>query len=234
MSTPTHGSLASRSCRHALASTIPAVSALPARWSQHWQRWKRRQQAPLRPAARATAPAAALCPLPPPCRPAVSVFLYALLTVLFTLAGLAYIIIPKSVRSQPACIRYGATGTQLTIASLQTADAACLPLMHPPNPHARRLTLKWVFGYHTGKPAVFLWQWIGSALLFLFPAITYTLQARAVAAAAAAGCGWAPVLPMAVPLFARCAPCQPLLLPLASACAATACHLPLGALPGTT
>jgi hypothetical protein len=33
-----------------------------------------------------------------------------------------------------------------------------------------------VFGYHTGKPAVFLWQWIGAALLFLFPAITYTLQ----------------------------------------------------------
>ena len=28
-----------------------------------------------------------------------------------------------------------------------------------------------MFGYHTGKPAVFLWQWIGSALFFLFPAI---------------------------------------------------------------
>lgn len=64
-----------------------------------------------------------------------SVFLYALLTILFTLVGLAYIIIPK-------------------------------------------LTLNWVFGYHTGKPAAFLWQWIGSALFFLFPAITYTLQER--------------------------------------------------------
>lgn len=44
--------------------------------------------------------------------------------------------------------------------------------------------------YHTGKPAAFLWQWIGSALFFLFPAITYTLQARlrACTADAAAGC----------------------------------------------
>lgn len=41
-----------------------------------------------------------------------------------------------------------------------------------------RLTLNWTFGYHTGKPAAFLWQWIGAALFFLFPAITYTLQAR--------------------------------------------------------
>ncbi|KAL4427434.1 hypothetical protein ABPG77_000723 [Micractinium sp. CCAP 211/92] len=64
-----------------------------------------------------------------------TVFLYALLTILFTLAGLAYIIIPK-------------------------------------------LTLNWTFGYHTGKPAAFLWQWIGAALFFLFPAITYTLQER--------------------------------------------------------
>lgn len=32
--------------------------------------------------------------------------------------------------------------------------------------------------YHTGKPAAFLWQWIGSALFFMFPAITYTLQAH--------------------------------------------------------
>jgi hypothetical protein len=37
--------------------------------------------------------------------------------------------------------------------------------------------MDWVFGYHVGKPAVFLWQWIGAALLFLFPAVTYTLQA---------------------------------------------------------
>lgn len=65
-----------------------------------------------------------------------SVFLYALLTILFTVAGLAYLFLPK-------------------------------------------LTLDWTFGYHTGKPAAFVWQWIGAALLFLFPAITYTLQERA-------------------------------------------------------
>ncbi len=40
--------------------------------------------------------------------------------------------------------------------------------------------------YHTGKPSAFLWQWIGSALFFLFPAITYTLQARLPAGTAAA------------------------------------------------
>lgn len=71
-----------------------------------------------------------------PRRFTIPVLLYSLLTVLFTVAGLAYIILPK-------------------------------------------LTLKWVFGYHTGKPAAFLWQWVGAALLFLFPAITYTLQERA-------------------------------------------------------
>ncbi len=66
------------------------------------------------------------------------------------------------------------------------AQDAC----HPPHcyaalsansqlPTARRLTLRWTFGYHKGKPAAFLWQWVGSALLFLFPAVTYTLQERA-------------------------------------------------------
>lgn len=50
-------------------------------------------------------------------------------------------------------------------------------LPSPPLPE-RRPTLKWTFGYSKGTPAAFVWQWIGSALLFLFPAVTYTLQAR--------------------------------------------------------
>ena len=41
------------------------------------------------------------CTLPLPPRSAVSVFLYALLTVLFTLAGLAYIILPKCAPAGP-------------------------------------------------------------------------------------------------------------------------------------
>ena len=55
---------------------------------------------------------------------------------------------------------------------LQSADveANCLPTLPLPPCLGR--------SYHTGKPAAFLWQWIGSALFFLFPAITYTLQAR--------------------------------------------------------
>jgi hypothetical protein len=55
---------------------------LQIRLSRQWRQWQAQQpdSSPL---------------LPPLPRPAVSVFLYALLTVLFTLAGLAYIIIPK-------------------------------------------------------------------------------------------------------------------------------------------
>ncbi|KAL4537184.1 hypothetical protein Ndes2526B_g04905 [Nannochloris sp. 'desiccata'] len=63
--------------------------------------------------------------------------LYSLLTVLFAVVGLGYIILPK-------------------------------------------LTLKWALGYHAGKRAIFLWQWIGSGMLFLFPAITYTCLERGI------------------------------------------------------
>lgn len=66
-----------------------------------------------------------------------TVALYSLLTVLFAVVGLGYIIIPK-------------------------------------------LTLKWALGYHAGKRAIFLWQWIGSAMVFLFPSITYTLLERGI------------------------------------------------------
>ena len=53
------------------------------------------------------------------------------------------------------------------------------PRTHPPP--CLRMTLDWTFGYHTGQPAVLLWQLLGSAMLLLFPAITYTLQERALA-----------------------------------------------------
>jgi len=72
-----------------------------------------------------------------PRRVSFAAVLYSLLTVLFMVAGLGYVALP-------------------------------------------RLTLKWVFGYHAGKRAVFLWQWIGSGMLFLFPAITYTCLERSI------------------------------------------------------
>ena len=72
-----------------------------------------------------------------PRRATFAVALYSLLTVLFFLAGLSYVVLPK-------------------------------------------LTLKWVFGYHAGKRAVFLWQIIGAGMLFLFPAITYTCLERGI------------------------------------------------------
>lgn len=66
-----------------------------------------------------------------------TVALYSLLTVLFVVVGLGYVILPK-------------------------------------------LTMKWALGYHAGKRATFLWQWIGSGMLFLFPAITYTCLERGI------------------------------------------------------
>lgn len=72
-----------------------------------------------------------------PRRATFTVVMYSLLTILFTLAGLTYLILP-------------------------------------------RLSMKWVFGYHAGKRATFLWQWIGAAMLFLFPAMTYTCQERGI------------------------------------------------------
>jgi len=63
--------------------------------------------------------------------------LYSLLTVLFVIVGLGYLIVPK-------------------------------------------LTLQWALGYQAGKRAVFLWQWIGSGMVFLFPAITYTCLERGI------------------------------------------------------
>jgi hypothetical protein len=68
-----------------------------------------------------------------PRRATVTVIFYSLLTVIFTVAGLAYLILPRP-------------------------------------------TLRATFGYHVGSRAVFLWQWIGAGMLFLFPAMTYTCQ----------------------------------------------------------
>ena len=45
---------------------------------------------------------------------------------------------------------------------------------------APRPTLQWVFGYNVGTSSLFLWQWIGSGLLFLFPAVTYTCQEHSI------------------------------------------------------
>jgi hypothetical protein len=73
-----------------------------------------------------------------PRRVTLTVLCYSLLTVLFTLAGLSYLILPK-------------------------------------------LSLKWVFGvHHASKRSVFLWQWIGAGMLFLFPSITYTCLERGI------------------------------------------------------
>jgi hypothetical protein len=63
--------------------------------------------------------------------------LYSLLTILFVIVGLGYVILPQ-------------------------------------------MTLKWALGYQAGKRATFLWQWIGSGMLFLFPAITYTCLERGI------------------------------------------------------
>ena len=43
-----------------------------------------------------------------------------------------------------------------------------------------KITLNWVFGYSAGKASVFLWQWIGSGMVFLFPAVTYTCEEQAI------------------------------------------------------
>jgi hypothetical protein len=73
-----------------------------------------------------------------PRRVTFTVALYSLLTVLFAIAGLGYVIIPRP-------------------------------------------TLKWSLGYEdASKRAVFLWQWIGAAMLFLFPSITYTCLERGI------------------------------------------------------
>lgn len=73
-----------------------------------------------------------------PRRVTFAVAMYSLLTVLFAIVGLGYIIIPRP-------------------------------------------TLKWALGYEdASKRAVFLWQWIGSAMLFLFPSITYTCLERGI------------------------------------------------------
>eukprot|EP00887_Chlorella_sp_A99_P003227 scaffold9.g3227.t1 len=97
-----------------------------------------------------------------PARFTAAVFLYALLTVLFTAAGLLYVIVP-------------------------------------------RVSMGWVFGTHGTNAAAFIWQWIGAALFFLFPAITYTCQARAAAGAAAAPSPRSPACPLRAPRLRGCA-----------------------------
>lgn len=67
----------------------------------------------------------------------VATVLYSFLTIVFTLVGLTYIIIPK-------------------------------------------ITLNWVFGYSAGKASLFLWQWIGAGMVFLFPAVAYTCEEQAI------------------------------------------------------
>ena len=56
------------------------------------------------------------------------------------------------------------------------ATTAATLLISPTPCPCRRTTLDWTFGYHHGSNPSFIWQWIGSSLFFLFPAITYTLQ----------------------------------------------------------